>query len=40
MDWQPIETAPKDKEVLLFFPPIDNPMRGRTHNAWMKIGYV
>lgn len=31
MDWQPIETAPKDKWVLVFMP--DEGNMGRTHAA-------
>jgi len=41
-DWQPIETAPPEKELLLFFPAI-GPRKGQTVYAraeMMRVGLV
>lgn len=39
MEWQPIESAPKDREVLLYFP-ASRPMSGRGigHGEMMRVG--
>lgn len=36
MEWQPIETAPKDKEILLFFPVV-RPTRQAGYGAPQMI---
>lgn len=35
MEWQPIETAPKDKEILLFC-----PFRGVVRGSWRRDEYA
>jgi hypothetical protein len=37
MDWQPIETAPKD-QVILYYPAVFKPGRGMTLPEWVKVG--
>lgn len=35
-EWQPIETAPKGKDVLLFFPKVE----GRNYlREWIRVGF-
>ena len=38
-EWQPIKTAPKETVLILYYPPIDHPIQGRTHRAWIKVDY-
>ena len=41
MDWQPIETAPKDVEVLLYFPCIRATPQARTGaRPMMRVDHV
>jgi hypothetical protein len=38
MEWQPIETAPRGKELILYFPPTKNGRGEPSLAAWITVG--
>jgi len=40
VNWQPIETAPKDQLVLMYYPPLVAPRGGSVRPDMYRVGYV
>jgi extradiol dioxygenase family protein len=38
MEWRTIDSVPKG-QVILYYPEVVSPTRGRTHHDWITIDY-